>query len=166
LANQSAVLDLNVIHKLDTLEVSKQKGKAAKKTARRKVARAIKKPVNHAKLALAGTTLAVLAASLYDLIEGIQTLTDCPTWQAWCLALGIDALFMSTEYCLLSTAEPESIRRYADPLVTITLAMSAGLNSLALCYGQLDWNHGGGVAFGIFVPLAIYLATHVLAKMK
>jgi uncharacterized membrane protein YjfL (UPF0719 family) len=131
-----------------------------------KVKRAIKKPNTHAKLALAGTTLAVLTASLYDLIGGIQTLTDCPTWQAWAMALGIDALFMATEYCVLTTAEPEKIKRYADPLITLTLAMSAGLNALNLCHGQLDLDHSGAIAFGIVLPIVIYLATHILAKMK
>src|SRR5215475_1703966 len=43
------------------------------------------------KLAIAFTTLALLAVSAFDLAKGIELLTGCQTWQAWALTFGIDS---------------------------------------------------------------------------
>jgi len=116
--------------------------------------------------ALALTTLAVLLASIYDLIEGIRLLTGCPRWQAVSLAIGLDAMFIAVEAATISAVNAAEIRKYSAPLKSLTLAVSAGVNALALSHGQFDTAHAGSIAFGIFIPIAIYLASNILARMK
>jgi hypothetical protein len=126
-----------------------------------KVAKAIQK-ISPEKYAVAATTIALLAVSLVHLADGVQLLTDCPAWQAWGMAIGIDAMFVACELSMLKQGSDV----WGNTLVGMTLVASAGLNALAFCHGLFDPDHAAAIGFGLLIPASIFCATHRLAKLK
>jgi hypothetical protein len=162
---------MNVAYKMDTLEARIAKAPKAKTTATRKrkskTVKTIKKAMKPSKIMLAATTLALLAVSLFHLAEGVQLLTECPTWQAWALAIGIDLMFCASEYAIITEGnDAPSIRHWGEGLTAMTVAMSAGLNAMAFSHNHIDWDHSAAAGFGIFIPTAVYITTQMLGRMK
>lgn len=106
------------------------------------------------------TTLALLAVSLFDLSEGIDILTQCGTWRAWAMAIGIDAMFVAVEYSALKQGKD----LITNAFVGVTLGVSGFLNALAMTHG--DFSNRCAIGLGIFIPTAIALATYRLGKIK
>jgi hypothetical protein len=132
-----------------------------RKAPSKKVAKAITK-VSPEKYAVAATTIALLIVSLVHLVDGMMILTDCPMWQAVGMGIGVDAMFVACEWSMLR----QGADKYGNALVAMTLIASAGLNSLAFAHGQFDLVHIPAVLFGLFIPAALFCATHRLAKLK
>lgn len=108
------------------------------------------------------TTLGLLAVSLFDLAKGIELLTQCEWWQAIALALGIDAMFVAVEYSTIKQGRDIS----TVTLTVMTLVMSAALNARAMSNSHFDLDHVNAIALGVFIPAALFLATHRLGKIK
>lgn len=116
---------------------------------------------------LAGTTVGLMAVSMTHLSDGVTQLTSIPEWQAWAMAIGIDAMLISVALAQL-TASPEvkkDIALVARIMEAGTLVMSAGLNALAFTGGAFDVAHWAQIGFGAFVPMAISGSTFILARM-
>lgn len=116
---------------------------------------------------LIATTIGLMAVSLSHLAGGIEQLTEIPTWQAWAMSFGIDAMLISVALAQLTAAADvkKDIGTVAHLMEVVTLVMSAGLNALAFTGGAFDLAHWPQVLFGCFVPGAISGATFILARM-
>lgn len=133
-----------------------------KKSRSKSTSKSILAKPSFEKVAIMATTLALLLVSLFDLAKGIQLLTQCETWQSVAIAVGIDAMFVAVEYSVLRQGRDHM----SDALTSMTLAMSAYLNALAMSHGNLDYSHSNAITLGVFIPAAIFLATHRLGKIK
>ena len=90
------------------------KQKAPRKTRKtRKVKPSLFTPRN----ALIGTTLALLALSLTHLASGIEYLTRCNHWQSLAMAIGIDLVFVSVEWLVLSADDDTKARIRGDAVL-------------------------------------------------
>jgi hypothetical protein len=130
----------------------------------RAVARATKAVRRQATMAVtAGLVAATLTAlSLHHLATGIKLMTECPVWESWAMAIGIDLGFISLEL-LLVTAVSEVIRRkiskHARPAIVGTLAGSAVMNALAFACQATGWMVYPAAVLGAVIPALIYLIT-------
>jgi hypothetical protein len=138
--------------------------KPIRKPAKRRKSKAITaiQKTSVERYAIMATTLALLAVSLFDLSEGIDLLTNCGSWRAWAMAIGIDCLFVAIEYSVLKQGRD----MMANALTVLTLVMSAALNARAMTHGVFDIDHGNAIALGLFIPAALFLATHRLGVIK
>lgn len=142
--------------------VAMQSAKPARKPKRRKSKLAKVARASVEKYVMAGATVGLLGVSLWHLVDGVVTLTQCEQWQGWAMAIGIDVMFIATELGLLKQGQD----RWGQALVSMTLIVSAYLNALAFSHGHLDAAHIPAIGFGLFIPAALYMATHRLAKLK
>lgn len=111
----------------------------------------------------AGLVAATLTAlSLHHLATGIKLMTECPMWESWAMAVGIDLGFITLEL-LLVTAVTEVIRkkisRHARPAIIGTLAGSAVMNALAFAAQAAGWMLYPAAVLGAVIPALIYLIT-------
>lgn len=117
--------------------------------------------------ALIGTTLALLGLSLTHLADGIVALTHCPTWQAIAMSIGIDLMFVSVEWLILTDAEAKAkVHSEAMAITTVTIAVSSVLNGLAFYTSAPEQYRYAAAAFGAAIPALIYYATQILAKSR
>lgn len=124
--------------------------------------------VKPAAVFLCAVTIALLAISLTHLADGMIMLTDCPAWQGWAMAIGVDAMLIAVEFALL-TADDTSrmhIQHAAHGLMAMTLCMSAYLNALAFSHGNWDMAHCAAIVVGCFVPLAVAVSSYIMAKVR
>jgi hypothetical protein len=158
------------IHALEDYRPVKAKAKAsAKQKAPRKTrkTRKVKARMLTPKNALIGTTLALLALSLTHLAAGIEYLCRCDHWQSWAMAIGIDLVFVSVEWLVLSADDDTKARIRGDAAVMtiITITASSALNALAFyvtASSELQYYAGG---FGALIPFLVYGSTTILAKV-
>lgn len=137
----------------------------------RAVSRAKRKAMNYqlmtaSAIGLCATT--VTALSLNHLATGIETITHCPAWQGWAMAMAVDCGFVSLELSQLTISDKlrTKLASYFRPAVIGTLAWSAALNALAFA-GDASGLPGQvmGVALGLSIPALIYVLTKIGAGM-
>lgn len=114
--------------------------------------------------AIGGCAAVVTGLSLNHLATGIATITHCPAWQGWAMAVAVDVGFVSLELAQLTIADKvrAKLARYFRPAILGTLAWSAALNALAFA-GQASGiaEQAMGVALGLSIPALIYLLTRI-----
>lgn len=109
-------------------------------------------------------TFAFMAISLLDLSAGISLLTGFPEWQAWLLAIGIDALYCAVEYRMLTQEHDAESGWVATIMIGVTAVMSSALNVVAFT-AHAAYPIAAGCA-GATIPLLILGATHLIARTK
>jgi hypothetical protein len=112
---------------------------------------------------VAGLVAATLTAlSLSHLAHGIHLMTECPTWESWAMAIGIDCGFITLEL-LLVTAVSEAVRKrvnkHARPAILGTLGGSALMNALAFAFQATGYMVYPAAILGMVIPALIYLIT-------
>jgi hypothetical protein len=154
---------IRVLKDAPKFSVKPKRGKAKSKTVK-----VVKKAFTPARIGILGVTLFGLAVSLTHLSEGVMLIADCPAWEGWAIALTIDAMLIAVEYAMLvSTAEArKGVEKPAHALMLLCITWSMYLNALGFTHGHLDYAHADGIGLGVFVPLAIALATLVGTRLK
>ena len=114
--------------------------------------------------ALGGVAVALAALSLNDLASGIALVSpNVSTWQAWALAIGIDAGFITTELVQLTIGEKlrKAIARYSQGLIGGTMVGSAVMNAFAFAHGVTGWQAYAAGFEGAVIPALIFVATKI-----
>jgi hypothetical protein len=115
-----------------------------------------------AAVAVVGATL--LTLSLTHMAEGVRLLTGAPVWEAVCMAIGVDAAFVSLEVGMLAAATDKVRREIGTACrVTITLTMlgSGALNSLAFTSAATGWLVWPAALLGAAIPGLTYVLSRV-----
>lgn len=111
-------------------------------------------------------TLVFLVISLTHLADGIILLTDCPQWQGWAMAIGIDLMLIAAEYLMLTCEMPNDARRAAEMLCILVVLWSSYLNALAFTHGVIDIAHAIPIGLGISTPICVALAAYAMSRAK
>jgi hypothetical protein len=155
----------------NVLELAKPKPVKVKSHARKSrtksdAVKAIKQTFTPARVFVFAVTLFALAVSLTHLSEGVVLIADCPTWQGWAIAIAIDAMLIANEYALLVATNRAEIAQPAHALMGLCAVWSMYLNAMGFTHGHIDLTQADGIGLGVFLPLAIALATFVGARVK
>jgi hypothetical protein len=114
--------------------------------------------------AVAVVAAVLLVLSLAHLASGIKLVTQCPLWEAWALALGIDIAFVAMEMASLAAAT-ERVRREIGPWtktgIVATLLLSAALNALAFAAQAVGWLVPAAALLGLFVPALVFALSRI-----
>jgi hypothetical protein len=156
--------ELHVIPTAKTLKVGGHRRRSPKPAPKREPTNGLQWWTASGGAAIIGGLLAV---SLTHLADGIALVTRCPEWQSLAVALSIDANLVFAEVALLVACAKahEKIRTYAWVMITATLCASAALNSASFAHEATGWRLYGAIAFGIFIPTAIFISTKVAAGL-
>ena len=142
------------------------------KTARQAKSRATVK--RYRRQSMTATAVGLLACtltglSLAHLAEGITIVTNCPSWQGWAMAVGIDLSYIGLELsqvCAATDSVRKAISRFAKPTVIGTLAWSAIANAFAFAAHIDDWRlRAAAILLGVSIPALIYSTTRVAAGL-
>lgn len=118
--------------------------------------------------AIGAVAVTLTGLSLNHLASGIETMTHCPAWQSWAMAIGVDVAFVSLELAQLTITDKlrHKLRNYFRPAIIGTLAWSAVLNAMAFA-GQADspLMQGLCIALGLSIPALVYGLTKIGAAM-
>ena len=145
--------------------------KLPRKVHRPRASRQPKRSSRRVQLWVAGGGVAVIATllflSLSHLADGIRLVTRCASWEAISLAVGIDVGLVIAEAALLVAGARAfaAIQRYAMAMIGGTLVVSAALNALAFANGAEGWMLSASIAFGIFIPVAVFVLTKIAAGL-
>lgn len=108
----------------------------------------------------------ILAVSIDHLAFGIQLATKIELWEAWAMAIAIDAGMIAGEYAAL-VDKPTKYTRYS---VILGLILSGIFNCLAFTIHAPTMLYLSiGVVLGVLVPTSLYALTqtaHILRKPK
>jgi hypothetical protein len=109
----------------------------------------------------------LLALSLTHLAEGVALVTRCASWQAFSVAIGIDAGLVFAEVALLVACAKAyaAIRSFAWVMIVGTLCVSAALNSLSFAHEATGWMFFASIGFGVFIPAAVFVCTKIAAGL-
>ncbi|MCI0558903.1 MAG: hypothetical protein MN733_10440 [Nitrososphaera sp.] len=100
--------------------------------------------------------LLILAVSIDHLAYGIQLATGIETWEAWAMAIAIDAGMIASEFSAL-VDRPTKYTRFS---VILGLILSGIFNCLAFTYHATTALYIGiGVVLGVLVPTSLYALT-------
>ncbi len=106
----------------------------------------------------------ILAVSIDHLAYGIQLATGIETWEAWAMAIAIDAGMIASEFSAL-VDRPTKYTRFS---VILGLLLSGIFNCLAFTYNASTVLYIGiGVVLGVLVPTSLYALTqtsHILRR--
>jgi hypothetical protein len=114
--------------------------------------------------AVAGVAIVLTGLSLSHLAHGIETVTRCPGWESWCMAIGIDLAFIACEVAQLSAATAavaKAIGRYTKPTIAGSMIASAILNGVAFATAAAGWYIYPAAVLGAVVPALIYSLSRV-----
>ena len=118
--------------------------------------------------AIGAVALTLTALSLNHLASGIATMTHCPSWQSWAMAIGVDCAFVTLEVAQLTIGDKlrAKLASLFRPAIVGTLAWSAGLNALAFA-GETTSPimQGAAIALGLSIPALVYALTKIGAAM-
>ena len=112
-----------------------------------------------------GVDAGLLGLSLTHLAHGTQLVTKCETWEAYTLALGIDAGFVALE-CTGLAAPDLSKSLWLKFPIAWCLGISAIMNAVAFTEradGLLM--QVGAIMLGVTIPALIFAGTHLVAKL-
>jgi len=128
----------------------------------------VAKKINPAKVYVGSVVLSLLALSLTHLSDGLVALTHCPIWEAYAFAIGVDAALVSVEIALISssTEAKREIGKVAHVFMLLTLGLSAWLNALGFAEGHLDPDHASQIALGCYVPVAVWIMSYIVSKLR
>jgi hypothetical protein len=96
--------------------------------------------------------------------EGVRLLTGAPLWEAVCMAIGIDAAFVSLEVGMLAAATDrvrKEIGTYCHVTITLTMIGSGLLNSLAFTHAAQGWLVWPAALLGAAIPGLTYVLSRV-----
>ena len=114
--------------------------------------------------AVASVAVALLGLSLAHLASGIQVITHAPTWEAWCLAIGLDVGFISAEaamLCASSMSVRREVARFAKPTIVGTILASAGMNALAFASQSDGWMVYPAAGLGLAIPAMVFALSRI-----
>jgi hypothetical protein len=98
------------------------------------------------------------------LASGIRLVTNCPPWEAWSLAIGIDIAFIAMEVAALAAAT-ERVRReigaWTRTGIVATLLLSAALNALAFAAQASGLLVYAAALLGVFVPALVFALSRI-----
>ncbi len=112
----------------------------------------------------AGVASTLLILSLAHLSHGIVRITHCAEWEAFALALGVDAGLIAAEAAQLvaGATAARAIKRWCMAVIALTLTWSGLLNAVAFAASS-----EGGVwlyvscAFGLLTPMLVFALTKI-----
>lgn len=112
--------------------------------------------------------LVLTALSLQHLAHGVAMVTAASETEAWLMAIGIDAGFISLELAMLFSATDtvrRRIEKYANKAIIGTLAASAGFNGFAFCAKvaaeALWYVYAAPIGLGVAIPAMIYVLVRI-----
>jgi hypothetical protein len=118
--------------------------------------------------AIGAVAVTLTGLSLNHLASGIATMTHCPCWQSWAMAIGVDCAFVSLELAQLTISDKLRARLAScfRPAIIGTLAWSAGLNALAFAGESTSpIMQAAAIALGLSIPALVYALTKIGAAI-
>lgn len=122
-------------------------------------------------LLLAVIAAAMTTVSLSHIAGGVAHLTHgaIPAWQAWGVAVGLDANYISMELAGVVAAMQHvrdrlhRLTRFGIPAV---MGFSMALNALEFAAGATNvWELTAGIAMGVILPALVFLTFRVAAVL-
>jgi hypothetical protein len=136
---------------------------AAKKTAK---AVAISKSVSPSRAFMCCVTLVFLVISITHLADGVGLLTECPAWQDWAIAIGIDLMLCADEWMMIACEMPKDARIAAEAMCGLIVLWSSYLNALAFSRGHIDLDHLTPIGMGVSIPIVVALSAYAMSRSK
>jgi hypothetical protein len=96
--------------------------------------------------------------------EGVRQLTGAPMWEAVCMAIGVDAAFVSLEVGMLAAATDKvrkEIGTYCRWTICLTMIGSGLLNSLAFTSAVQGWYVWPAALLGAAIPALTFVLSRV-----
>jgi hypothetical protein len=122
-------------------------------------------------LFLGAIAAAMTTVSLSHIAGGVEHITHgaVPEWQAWGVAIGLDANYVAMELAAVVAAMQHvrdrlhRLTRFGIPAV---MGFSMALNALEFAAGATNvWELAAGVGMGVVLPALVFLAFRIAAVL-
>lgn len=132
---------------------------AIRKASRRELEATRQQAFGSAVLATVAVALTVL--SLTHLAHGIAVVTNCPGWEAWAMAVGVDLGFVALEIAKVTSRERtiNKIGSHLKVAIVGTIVASSALNAMAFGFAAVGWLVYPAVILGLAIPAMVYVLT-------
>ncbi len=132
---------------------------AVRKASRREQEATRQQAFGSAVLAFVAVALTVL--SLTHLAHGIEVVTNCPGWEAWAMAVGVDLGFVALEIAKVTSRERtiNKIGTHLNVAIIGTIVASSALNAMAFGFAATGWLVYPAVTLGLAIPAMVYVLT-------